>query len=280
MQRDFRGPSRPATGRRADVASTSVGTREATAEDLLAELGGPSPLWRWLGTPLLLGGVLVALYVYVQGQNLDRIEQATINAQFIGEKVGEHLQLSLVSTALVVAIAVPLGVVLTRGGARRWSSPFLGLANIGQAVPSIGVIVLLAVTVGIGFDKAIIALVVYSTLPVLRNTMVGLQQVDRALIEAGRGMGMTKLAVLFRIELPLAVPVMLAGIRTALIINVGTATLATFINAGGLGFIIDNGIRLNRELVLITGSVLTAVLALLVDWLAGMVEDVLRPKGL
>lgn len=255
-------------------------TTEAGTDDLLAELGGQSRLWRWMGTPVLLGGVLAALYVYVQGQDLDRIEKATINAEFIREKIVEHLQLTLVSTALVIAIAVPLGVLLTRAGARRWSSPFIGVANIGQAVPSIGVIVLLAVTVGIGFDKAIIALVAYSTLPVLRNTMVGLQQVDRPLIEAGRGMGMTKLAVLGRIELPLAVPVMLAGIRTALIINVGTATLATFINAGGLGFIIDNGIRLNRELVLITGSVLTAVLALTVDWLAGMVEDVLRPKGL
>lgn len=262
------------------MATTHADPTEASAEDLLAELGGPSPLWRWLGTPVLLGGVLAALYFYVQGQELDRIEQATINAPFIREKLIEHLQLSVVSTALVVAIAVPLGVLLTRGGARRWSSPFLAVANIGQAVPSIGVIVLLAVTVGIGFDKAIIALVLYSTLPVLRNTMVGLQQVDRPLIEAGRGMGMTKSAVLMRIELPLAVPVMLAGIRTALIINVGTATLATFINAGGLGFIIDNGIRLNREIVLITGSVLTAVLALLVDWLAGMVEDALRPKGL
>jgi osmoprotectant transport system permease protein len=257
-----------------------VATSDQLADEVLAELGGPSPLWRWLGTPALLGGVLLALYLYVQGQELDRIEQATINADFIGEKLVEHLQLTVVSTALVIAIAVPLGVLLTRGGARRWSAPFLAVANIGQAVPSIGVIVLLAVTVGIGFDKAIIALVLYSTLPVLRNTMVGLQQVDRSLIEAGRGMGMSTLAVLFRIELPLAVPVMLAGIRTALIINVGTATLATFINAGGLGFIIDNGIRLNRDLVLVTGSVLTAVLALLVDWLAGMVEDVLRPKGL
>jgi osmoprotectant transport system permease protein len=257
-----------------------VATSDQLADEVLAELGGPSPLWRWMGTPALLGGVLLALYLYVQGQELDRIEQATINADFIGEKLVEHLQLTVVSTALVIAIAVPLGVLLTRGGARRWSAPFLGVANIGQAVPSIGVIVLLAVTVGIGFDKAIIALVLYSTLPVLRNTMVGLQQVDRSLIEAGRGMGMSILAVLFRIELPLAVPVMLAGIRTALIINVGTATLATFINAGGLGFIIDNGIRLNRDLVLVTGSVLTAVLALLVDWLAGMVEDVLRPKGL
>lgn len=257
-----------------------VATSDQLADEVLADLGGPSPLWRWLGTPALLGGALLALYLYVQGQELDRIEQATINADFIGEKLVEHLQLTAVSTALVIAIAVPLGVLLTRGGARRWSAPFLGVANIGQAVPSIGVIVLLAVTVGIGFDKAIIALVLYSTLPVLRNTMVGLQQVDRSLIEAGRGMGMSTLAVLVRIELPLAVPVMLAGIRTALIINVGTATLATFINAGGLGFIIDNGIRLNRDLVLVTGSVLTAVLALLVDWLAGMVEDVLRPKGL
>jgi osmoprotectant transport system permease protein len=257
-----------------------VAISDQLADEVLAELGGPSPLWRWFGTPALLGGVLLALYLYVQGQELDRIEQATINADFIGEKLVEHLQLTAVSTALVIAIAVPLGVLLTRGPARRWSPPFLAVANIGQAVPSIGVIVLLAVTVGIGFDKAIIALVLYSTLPVLRNTMVGLQQVDRSLIEAGRGMGMSTLAVLVRIELPLAVPVMLAGIRTALIINVGTATLATFINAGGLGFIIDNGIRLNRDLVLVTGSVLTAVLALLVDWLAGMVEDVLRPKGL
>jgi osmoprotectant transport system permease protein len=257
-----------------------VAISDQLADEVLAELGGPSPLWRWLGTPALLGGVLLALYLYVQGQELDRIEQATINADFIGEKLVEHLQLTAVSTALVIAIAVPLGVLLTRGPARRWSPPFLAVANIGQAVPSIGVIVLLAVTVGIGFDKAIVALVLYSTLPVLRNTMVGLQQVDRSLIEAGRGMGMSTLAVLMRIELPLAVPVMLAGIRTALIINVGTATLATFINAGGLGFIIDNGIRLNRDVVLVTGSVLTAVLALLVDWLAGMVEDVLRPKGL
>lgn len=257
-----------------------VAISDQLADEVLAELGGPSPLWRWLGTPALLGGVLLALYLYVQGQELDRIEQATINADFIGEKLVEHLQLTAVSTALVIAIAVPLGVLLTRGPARRWSPPFLAVANIGQAVPSIGVIVLLAVTVGIGFDKAIVALVLYSTLPVLRNTMVGLQQVDRSLIEAGRGMGMSTLAVLMRIELPLAVPVMLAGIRTALIINVGTATLATFINAGGFGFIIDNGIRLNRDVVLVTGSVLTAVLALLVDWLAGMVEDVLRPKGL
>ncbi|CAN5721172.1 ABC transporter permease [soil metagenome] len=251
-----------------------------TVDELLAELGGPSKLWRWIGTPLMLGGVAVVLYFYVQGEELDRIEQASLSAGFIREKLVEHLQLTFVSTLLVIAIAVPLGVVLTRPALRRFSPAFLAVANIGQAVPSIGVLVLLAITVGIGFDKAIYALVIYATLPVLRNTMVGLDQVDRSLIEAGRGMGLSSWAVLRRIELPLAVPVMLAGIRTALIINVGTATLATFIGAGGLGFIIDQGNRFDRTTVLITGSILTAVLALLLDWVAGIVEDLLRPKGL
>jgi osmoprotectant transport system permease protein len=156
----------------------------------------------------------------------------------------------------------------------------IGLANIGQAVPSIGLLVLFAITWDFGFWPAIVALVAYSFLSILRNTMVGLQQVDRSTIEAARGMGMTKMAVLFRIELPLAVPIILAGIRTALIINVGTATLATFVDAGGLGTVIDRGIRLGRDLVLVVGSVLTGVLALSIDWLAGVAEDILRPKGL
>lgn len=127
---------------------------------------------------------------------------------------------------------------------------------------------------------AVLALVLYAFLPVMSNTMVGIRQVDRPTIEAARGMGMTKTAVLFRIELSLAIPIMLAGIRTALIIVVGTAALATFINAGGMGDIINTGIKTSREPILITGSVLTAVLALGIDYLAGIAEDVLKPKGL
>lgn len=263
----------------ATIAQTAEGGGH-TADELLAELGGPSPVWRWIGTPLLLGGVCIALFLWVQSKELDRIEEVSLNSAFIREKLFEHLQLTFVSTLLVIAIAVPLGIVLTRPVMRRYSPAFLAVANIGQAIPSIGVLVLLAITVGVGFDKAIYALVIYATLPVLRNTMVGLDQVDRFLIEAGRGMGLTSWGVLRRIELPLAVPVMLAGIRTALIINVGTAALATFIGAGGLGFLIDQGNRFNRTPVLVVGSVLTAVLALFLDWIAGVVEDVLRPKGL
>jgi osmoprotectant transport system permease protein len=132
----------------------------------------------------------------------------------------------------------------------------------------------------IGFRPMLYALIIHSALQVLRNTMVGLDQVDRALIDAGRGMGMSKLRVLMRIELPLAVPVILAGVRTALVLNVGVATLGTFINAGTLGDVIDNGVGLNREPVIITGAVLTAVLALTTDWVAGIAERILRPKGL
>ena len=154
------------------------------------------------------------------------------------------------------------------------------VANIGQAAPAIGLIVLLAFIVGFGFTAAVIALVSYAVLPVLRNTMVGLQQVDQRLVEAGRGMGMSAAAVLFRVELPLAVPVMLAGIRTALVLLVGTATLATFINGGGLGILITTGVNLNLTKVLVVGSLLVALLAIVVDWLGRVVEHVARPKGL
>ncbi len=231
-------------------------------------------------TPALLLLACGALYLYLHGQQLDDIEARSINRQVIGQRLLEHIELVAVSTLAVIVIAVPLGVLLTRPGVRRLSNPILALANVGQAVPSIGVLVLLAVTVGIGFQKALIALVLYALLPVLRNTMVGLDRVDRSLIDAGRSMGLTKATILFRIELPLAVPVMLAGIRVALILNVGTATLATFTNAGGLGTLIDTGVTLNRIPILLTGSILTAVLALTVDWLAGLAERLLRPRGL
>lgn len=263
-----------------DRGGDAAGAGDAlAAEELVEELGGPSPLWRWVGTPVVLAGVCAALYVYVQGQDLDRIEEAALNAPMIRQRFLEHLELTAVSTFFVIVIAVPLGMLVTRPATRRLAPAVLAVANVGQSIPSIGILVLLAVVVGIGFEQAITALVLYAVLPVLRNTMVGLDQVDRSLIEAGRGMGMTARQVLLRIELPLAVPVMLAGIRTALVINVGTAALATFIGAGGLGWIINQGNIHDRTPVLVTGSVLTAVVALALDWIAGIVEDLLRPKG-
>ena len=180
----------------------------------------------------------------------------------------------------MLAVAIPLGVALTRKSLRFLSGPVLVLANVGQAAPSIGLVVLLAFWLGFGFWAAVIALVLYGVLPVLRNTMVGLQHVDQRLVEAGRGMGMTAAAVLFKVELPMAVPIMLAGIRTALVLLVGTAALATFINGGGLGILITTGVQLNLPAVLVVGSLLVALLALFIDWVGRVVEHVARPKGL
>jgi osmoprotectant transport system permease protein len=234
----------------------------------------------YLVTPAVLVVVLVALAAYVGSQSLDSIEERRLTLDFILPAVVQHITLTLVSTALVLVIAVPIGILLTRPFARRAVAPAVAVFNIGQAVPSIGVLVLLAIVWGIGFWPAVVALVAYSALPVLRNTVVGLQQVDPAVIESGRGMGMSRRGVLARIELPLAVPVILTGLRTALVINVGTAALAALTNAGGLGTIIITGLVQNRPIVTVVGSVLTAVLALFIDYLGRVAEDVLRPKGL
>jgi osmoprotectant transport system permease protein len=235
----------------------------------------------WLTLPAILALVCLGLWLYIDSQELDSIEARSLNAETIREALLRHVSLTAVSTVLVVAIAVPLGIALTRPFTRRVRGTLLTVANIGQAVPTIGLLALLAVAFFfLGFWAAIVGLVVYAVLPVLRNTMVGLEEVDDAVLEAGRGMGLSAGQVLRRLELPLAVPVILAGVRTALVINVGTATLAAYINAGGLGTLIVAGFSTNRILVSLTGAILSAVLALLVDHLAGIAEDLLKPKGL
>ena len=246
-----------------------------------------APHSRWRGLlrrhatmPLVIAAALLVTYLWVGSLALDDIERRSLNAGHLLEVTRQHVSISAMTALLVVVIAVSAGVLLTRP-ALRWLAPVVTtLANIGQAMPAIGLLVLLSIWLGIGVGTALIGLVAYAVLPVLRNTIAGISQVDRHLIEAGRGIGMSPLAVLLRVELPLAVPVILAGVRTALVLAVGVATLATFIDAGGLGGLIVTGIKLQRDPVLITGAVLTAALALTLDWLGGVIADLLRPPGL
>jgi osmoprotectant transport system permease protein len=142
------------------------------------------------------------------------------------------------------------------------------------------VIVLFAILFAPGFRGAVVALVVYAFLPILRNTIVGIQQIDPFVVESARAMGMSGRRVLREIEVPLAVPVILAGIRIAAVINVGSATIGALTNAGGLGQVLYGGIVQSRTPVIVVASVLVAVLALLVDYVLGVTEDVLRPRGL
>jgi osmoprotectant transport system permease protein len=255
---------------------TSVGT----AGPVVSEGRRRSPLG-YVVIPAVLLGVLAVLFVDVNSHHLDSIEQRRLKFSVIVADTWTHIELTAVSTVLVLVIAIPLGVLLTRSFARAITPPAIAVFNIGQAIPSIGLISLIAIiTTKIGFWPVVVALVAYTVLPVLRNTMVGLRQVDSSVIESARGMGMTRMAVLARIELPLSVPIIMAGLRTALTINVGTATLGAFVGAGGLGELIVSGITQNRQLITVVGAVLVAVLALLIDYLASIAEDVLRPRGL
>jgi osmoprotectant transport system permease protein len=232
-------------------------------------------------TPLiiLIGGA--TLYFYVQ--SADKIfqdERALDWDRNLRPQLEQHLSITMWSTLFTIVMAVPLGILLTRPRYKRAGSPILAVATSGQAIPAFGLLVLAFAWLGRGPWTTIWALSLFTLLPVLRNTMVGLEQVDRSVIEAGRGMGLTKGQALRHIELPLAVPVILAGVRTALVITVGMAALAYLIGGGGLGATISAGLKLSRDLVLITGAVMTALVALAVDWIAAIIEKTLRPSGL
>lgn len=229
--------------------------------------------------PIVVGIVLLVLYLFVSNYQADSIEQRYLNSAEISAEFTQHLALFVTATVITILIAVPLGILLTRERT-RWLRPVgLGLGNMGLAIPSIGLLVLLALWFSIGFWTVVWGLVAYAALPIIRNTMVGLEAVDRNIIDAARGMGMSKAAVLGRVELPLAVPVILAGIRNALVLTSATATLGTFIGAGSFGTGIVLGIKLNRPVVALTFGVLASCLALLADWFGGVCEDVLRPSG-
>jgi osmoprotectant transport system permease protein len=230
--------------------------------------------------PAVLALVCIGVAVFVAFADLDDVEHRLLTLDGLLNATLVHLQLVGLSTLLVIVIAVPLGILVTRPAARRLTPLVVGLGNIAQSVPSLGVIVLFAILFAPGFRGAVVALVVYAFLPILRNTIVGLQQIDPFVVESARGMGMSSNRVLREIELPLAVPVILAGVRTAAVINVGTATIGALTNAGGLGSVVYGGIVQSRTPVIVVASVLTAVLALLVDHVLSVAEDVLRPRGL
>jgi osmoprotectant transport system permease protein len=199
----------------------------------------------------------------------------------IRQRLLEHVDISFWATVLVLSLAIPTGIALTRPWARRIAPCVVGLANVGQGVPSIGTFVLVFLLLTRrGRNAAIIGLAIYAFLPVLRGTMVGLQQVPHEMIKAARGVGLSRLQVLFQIELPLSVPIILTGVRTALVLTVSTAPLAAFVQGGTLGAIIVTGFAQSRFTLVVTGSVLAAGLALLADWVGGIAEDKLRPRGL
>jgi osmoprotectant transport system permease protein len=185
----------------------------------------------------------------------------------------EHLLLVVVSTGIAVALGVPLGILLTRRPSL--AGPILGFANVMQTIPGLalfGFLIPIPWIGGIGDKIAIIALVLYALLPILRNTYTGIQSVDPSVVEAGRGMGMTDLERLRLIEVPLALPTILAGVRIATVVSVGLATIAAAVGAGGLGNLIFRGLSMVDSRLILAGAIPAAALAILADALLGGLE--------
>lgn len=182
----------------------------------------------------------------------------------------QHLGLTFISLLFAIAIGLPLGILIARK--RKLSTGILGLAGILQTVPSIALLGFMIPVLGIGAKPAIVALLIYALLPIIRNTYTGIIGIDRHIIESARALGMSKMQILLKVELPLAMPVILAGIRTATVINVGVATLASYIAAGGLGEFIFGGISLNNTNMILAGAIPAALLAVILDFLLSIIQ--------
>ncbi|KAF0846852.1 ABC transporter permease [Nocardia caishijiensis] len=230
--------------------------------------------------PLIIAVIGIGYVLWYRASTFTATEQASLGWANLRTTIVEHVRLTVVATLIVVVVAIPLGIALTRPALRRFEPVAVNIANIGQAAPAVGLLVLFTFWLGTGFRTAVVGLVVYAILPILQNTIVGLRQVDQRTIEASRGIGYSGLRTLVQVELPLAVPVILNGVRTALVILVGTATLSTFIGATSLGTLITTGVTLFLPKLLISGAVLVGLLALVIDWLGRLVELAATPRGI
>jgi osmoprotectant transport system permease protein len=200
------------------------------------------------------------------------------NSAYILDKVGEHLYLAGVAVLLACAVGIPVGFLITNN--KKVASIVVGIANTIQTIPSLALFAFAISIFGIGADNAIFALFLYALLPIIKNTLIGIRNVSPTMIEAARGMGMSRMQIMFQVEVPLAISVIMGGVRIATVTAIGIATIATLIGAGGLGQLIYQGIGMMNYEMIFAGAICSAALALLADFLLGLVEKKLTSKGL
>jgi len=209
--------------------------------------------------------------------NPSELRVGSASSGLLVQQTWRHIQLTIIATLLAVIAGLPLGIYITRN--EKMAGLILGFSNVIQTIPSLAILGFMIPLFGIGFKPAIAALFLYGLLPIIRNTYAGIRTIDPRLIESGTSMGLNGWQLLYMLELPLSTRVIMAGIRTSLVINIGTATLAAFIGAGGLGDFIITGITLNDHSLIMKGAVPAAILALAVDFILGKVEKRIGPKG-
>ncbi|MBB6697876.1 ABC transporter permease [Clostridium algidicarnis] len=223
---------------------------------------------------LLAIGIVLSIYVVENPQ--DSLVSRLVTYNKIHALLLQHIYIVGISSALAILTAVPLGVFLTRTKFKKFAPIVVNIVNVGQTIPSIAVVALFVGILGVGAKTAIIALWIYSLLPILNNTLIGIGEVDRSIIEAANGMGMKARHVLTKVEIPLAMPMIIAGIRTSVTINIGSAILAAFVGGGGLGNFIITGNNISRWQVLVLGATLPVLMALFADFAFGIIEKKIK----
>jgi osmoprotectant transport system permease protein len=200
------------------------------------------------------------------------------NYSFIFEKAGEHISLAGTGVLLACLVGIPIGFLITNN--KKTAKIVINIANIIQTIPSLALFAFAMPLFGIGSRPAIFALFLNALLPIIKNTLIGIRNVDPAIIEAARGMGMSKFQIMFKVEVPLAISVIMGGVRIATVTGIGIATIAALIGAGGLGQLIYQGISMMNFEMILAGAISSALLALLADFILGIVENKLTSKGI
>lgn len=190
----------------------------------------------------------------------------------------EHVEMTAIAVGFAVVIGVPLGILISY--VKKLGKPIIGVANIVQAIPSMALLGLAIPLLGIGTLPAVVMVIIYSLLPIIKNTYTGISGIDPQMVEAAKGIGLTKWQVLSKVKLPMALPVIMAGVRISAVTAVGLMTMAAFIGAGGLGYMVFSGIRTVNNLQILAGAIPACLLALLVDLLMSLVEKLVTPISL
>ena len=200
------------------------------------------------------------------------------NAGYVFEQFTRHFLISIYGVLFAAIVAIPLGFWIARH--KKLADWIIGAANVIQTIPSLALLSILMLGLGLGSDTVIATVFLYSLLPIIKNTYTGIRNVNDALLNTGKGMGMTRMQLTYLVELPLSLSVIMAGLRNALVVAIGITAIGTFIGAGGLGDIISRGVNAtNGTDIILAGAIPTALMAVLADWLLGLMEKRLDPSS-
>lgn len=200
------------------------------------------------------------------------------NGSYVFEQFNRHFLISIYGVLFAAIVAIPLGFWIARN--KKLADWIIGAANVIQTIPSLALLSILMLGLGLGSDTVIATVFLYSLLPIIKNTYTGVRNVDAALLDTGKGMGMTRMQLTYLVELPLSLSVIMAGLRNALVVAIGITAIGTFIGAGGLGDIISRGVNAtNGTAIILAGAIPTALMAVLADWLLGLMEKRLDPSS-